>query len=117
MWYEHFNAYLLNVGFLKIEEDPYVYIKHSTHMFVWPTLGIWFIALGINTMAFNLNCFNFIQSIVDNKGHVINTMVEIINHVNFGMEVVILGLYVNDTILVSNDIFFKQHKIGIVSSF
>jgi hypothetical protein len=76
-----------------------------TH-FVWLVIGIWFIALGISTMVFNLNGFNFNQSIVDSQGRVINTLVEIINHVNFGMEVVILGLYVDDTILVSNYYYF-----------
>jgi hypothetical protein len=86
-------------------------------MFVWHALGIWFIVLGINTMAFNLNGFNLIQYIVDNKGHVINIMAKIINHVNLGMEVVILGLYVDNVILVSNDIFLKHHKIGTISRF
>lgn len=33
MWYERFNAYLLNVDFLKIKKDPNVYIKRSTHTF------------------------------------------------------------------------------------
>jgi hypothetical protein len=69
-------------------------------------VGIWFNALGISTMAFNLNGFNFNQFIVDSQGCVINTWVEIIFHVNLGMEVVILGLYVDDIILVSNDILF-----------
>jgi hypothetical protein len=40
MWYEHFNAYLLNIGFLKIKENPDVYIKCSTQMFVWFIVGI-----------------------------------------------------------------------------
>jgi len=31
----------------------------------WPVVGIWFTALGISTMAFNLNGFNFNQSVVD----------------------------------------------------
>jgi photosystem II P680 reaction center D1 protein len=38
-------------------------------------------------MAFNLNGFNFNQSIVDSQGHVINTWADIINRVNLGMEV------------------------------
>ncbi len=58
-------------------------------------------------MAFNLNGFNFNQFVVDSQGRVINTWAEIINHVDLGMEVVILGTYVNDIILVSKDIFFK----------
>ncbi|KAG6793551.1 hypothetical protein POTOM_002763 [Populus tomentosa] len=53
----------------------------------WPIIGIWFIALGISTMAFNLNGFNFNQSVVDGQGCVINTWADIINHANLGMEV------------------------------
>ncbi|KAJ4978603.1 hypothetical protein NE237_009383 [Protea cynaroides] len=49
--------------------------------------GIWFTALGISTMAFNLNGFNFNQSVVDSQGHVINTWADIINRANLGMEV------------------------------
>ncbi|MCE3216511.1 hypothetical protein HAX54_006737, partial [Datura stramonium] len=43
--------------------------------------------LGISTMAFNLNGFNFNQSIVDSQGRVINTWADIINRANLGMEV------------------------------
>ncbi|MBA0607336.1 hypothetical protein Godav_019662 [Gossypium davidsonii] len=49
--------------------------------------GIWFTALGISTMAFNLNDFNFNQSIVDSQGRVINTWADIINCAILGMEV------------------------------
>ena len=34
----------------------------------WPVVGIWFTALGVSTMAFNLNGFNFNQSIQDSQG-------------------------------------------------
>jgi photosystem II P680 reaction center D1 protein len=63
--------------------------SRSLHFFLvaWPVAGIWFTALGISTMAFNLNGFNFIQSVVDSQGHVINTWVDIINRDNLGMEV------------------------------
>uniref|UniRef100_A0A804RK57 Photosystem II protein D1 n=1 Tax=Zea mays TaxID=4577 RepID=A0A804RK57_MAIZE len=53
----------------------------------WPVVGIWFTALGISTMAFNLNGFNFNQSVVDSQGCVINTWADIINRANLGMEV------------------------------
>jgi hypothetical protein len=43
-------------------------------------VGIWFTALGISTMAFNLNGFNFNQSVVDSQGRVINTWADIITH-------------------------------------
>ena len=36
-------------------------------------VGIWFTALGVSTMAFNLNGFNFNQSILDGQGRVLNT--------------------------------------------
>ncbi|KAL5566555.1 hypothetical protein UlMin_029719 [Ulmus minor] len=51
--------------------------SHSLHFFLaaWPVVGIWFTALGISTMAFNLN------------GRVINTWADIINRANLGMEV------------------------------
>ncbi|KAM7258534.1 hypothetical protein ACFE04_014275 [Oxalis oulophora] len=43
--------------------------SRSLHFFLaaWPVVGIWFTALGINTMAFNLNGFNFNQSVVDSQ--------------------------------------------------
>ncbi|KAI5081010.1 hypothetical protein GOP47_0004193 [Adiantum capillus-veneris] len=49
--------------------------SRSLHFFLaaWPMVGIWFTALGISTMAFNLNGFNFNQSVVDSQGRVINT--------------------------------------------
>ncbi|CAI9265715.1 unnamed protein product [Lactuca saligna] len=49
--------------------------------------GIWFTALGISTMAFNLNGFNSTKSVVDSQGRVINTWADIINRANLGMEV------------------------------
>ena len=54
--------------------------SRSLHFFLaaWPVLGIWFTSLGVSTMAFNLNGFNFNQSIVDNGNHVINTWAETI---------------------------------------
>ena len=38
-------------------------------------------------MAFNLNGFNFNQSIQDRDGHVINTWADILNRAGLGMEV------------------------------
>jgi photosystem II P680 reaction center D1 protein len=37
-------------------------------------------------MAFNLNGFNFNQSVVDSEGRVINTWADIINRADLGME-------------------------------
>ena len=53
----------------------------------WPVVGIWFTALGVSTMAFNLNGFNFNQSIVDSQGKVINTWADVLNRAGLGMEV------------------------------
>ena len=38
-------------------------------------------------MAFNLNGFNFNQSIQTNDGHVLNTWADILNRAGLGMEV------------------------------
>ncbi|HAG81289.1 MAG TPA: photosystem II q(b) protein, partial [Cyanobacteria bacterium UBA12227] len=52
-----------------------------------PVIGIWFTALGISTMAFNLNGFNFNQSILDSSGRVVNTWADVLNRANLGFEV------------------------------
>ena len=63
--------------------------SRALHFFLalWPVLGIWLTAMGISTMAFNLNGFNFNQSVVDSQGRVINTWADIINRADLGMEV------------------------------
>ncbi|MFW6296030.1 MAG: photosystem II q(b) protein [Halothece sp.] len=63
--------------------------SRSLHFFLaaWPVIGIWFAALGVSTMAFNLNGFNFNQSILDSSGHVINTWADVLNRANLGIEV------------------------------
>jgi photosystem II P680 reaction center D1 protein len=38
-------------------------------------------------MAFNLNGFNFNQSIVDSQGRVVNTWADILNRAGLGLEV------------------------------
>jgi photosystem II P680 reaction center D1 protein len=50
-------------------------------------MGIWFIALCISTMSFNLNGFNFNQFLVDSQGCFINTWADIINRANLHVEV------------------------------
>ena len=54
----------------------------------WPVVGIWFAALGISSMAFNLNGFNFNQSILDSEGRVIGTWADVLNRANLGIEVI-----------------------------
>nr|QJE70463.1 D1 reaction center protein of photosystem II [Chaetophoropsis pisiformis] len=72
---------------------------HKRTVLLESTYVIWFTALGVSTMAFNLNGFNFNQSIVDSQGRVVNTWADIINRANLGMEVMhernaqILGLF------------------------
>ena len=63
--------------------------SRSLHFFLaaWPVVGIWFTALGVSTMAFNLNGFNFNQSIQDSNGRVVNTWADILNRAGLGMEV------------------------------
>ncbi|CAN6476840.1 unnamed protein product [Victoria cruziana] len=63
--------------------------SRSLHFFLaaWPVVGMWFTALGIRTVAFNLNRFNFNKSVVNSQGHIINTWADIINCANLGMEV------------------------------
>merc|ERR1739848_986117 len=62
--------------------------SRALHFFLalWPVAGIWLTALGVSTMAFNLNGFNFNQSVVDSQGRVINTWADILNRADLGME-------------------------------
>jgi photosystem II P680 reaction center D1 protein len=63
--------------------------SRSLHFFLaaWPVVGIWFAALGVSTMAFNLNGFNFNQSLLDNQNNVIPTWADILNRAGLGFEV------------------------------
>jgi photosystem II P680 reaction center D1 protein len=63
--------------------------SRALHFFlaVWPVVGIWFTAMGVSTMAFNLNGFNFNQSVLDAQGRVINTWADLLNRSNLGIEV------------------------------
>ncbi len=63
--------------------------SRALHFFLgaWPVIGIWFTAMGVSTMAFNLNGFNFNQSIIDAQGRVIGTWADVLNRAGIGMEV------------------------------
>jgi photosystem II P680 reaction center D1 protein len=63
--------------------------SRSLHFFLaaWPVVGIWFTALGVSTMAFNLNGLNFNESLIDSEGHLINTWADVLNRADLGMEV------------------------------
>jgi photosystem II P680 reaction center D1 protein len=52
-----------------------------------PTVGIWLASVGIATMAFNLNGFNFNQSVLDSQGRIINTNADIVNRATLGIQV------------------------------
>jgi photosystem II P680 reaction center D1 protein len=43
--------------------------------------------MGISTMAFNLNGFNFNDSILDSQGRPIATWADVLNRANMGIEV------------------------------
>ena len=63
--------------------------SRSLHFFLatWPVVCIWLTSMGVSTMAFNLNGFNFNQSILDADGKVIPTWADVLNRANLGMEV------------------------------
>jgi photosystem II P680 reaction center D1 protein len=60
--------------------------SRSLHFFLaaWPVVGIWFAALGVCTMGFNLNGFNFNQSILDSQNHVVPTWADLLNRATLG---------------------------------
>jgi len=49
-------------------------------------IGIWFTALGVSTMAFNLNGLNYNESILSSQGNLINSWSDIVNRADLGME-------------------------------
>ena len=63
--------------------------SRSLHFFLatFPVVGIWLTSMGICTMAFNLNGFNFNQSIVDANGKIVPTWADVVNRANLGFEV------------------------------
>ena len=63
--------------------------SRSLHFFLaaWPVIGIWCTALGVSTMAFNLNGLNFNESIIDSSGHLINSWADIVNRADLGIEI------------------------------
>ena len=62
--------------------------KRTLHLRLaaFPTICIWFTALGVGTMAFNLNGFNFNQSVLDSAGRVIPTYAYIMNRADLGIQ-------------------------------
>ncbi|MFS8854511.1 Photosystem Q(B) protein 1 [Synechococcus sp. H55.2] len=64
--------------------------RNSRSVHFWmaalPTVGIWAAAIGIGMMAFNLNGFNFNQSILDGQGRFIPTYADLVNRANLGIQ-------------------------------
>lgn len=51
-----------------------------------PTVGIWFATVGLISVSFNLNGFNFNHSILDSAGRPIRTDADILNRAMLGIE-------------------------------
>ena len=86
-----YNLFAGHVGYLGRLLIPGVAMRNSrsVHFLLaaLPTIGIWFAALGIGTMAFNLNGFNFNHSILDSRGKVIPTNADLLNRATLGIQV------------------------------
>ena len=64
-----------------------ILVAYISFWLLGPVVGIWLTSMGICTMAFNLNGFNFNQSIVDTNGKIIPTWADVLNRANLGFEV------------------------------
>jgi photosystem II P680 reaction center D1 protein len=64
--------------------------SRSLHFFLaaLPVIGIWFTSLGIATMSYNLNGFNFQHSVQDAQGRVVPTWADVLGRANLGLEVI-----------------------------
>jgi photosystem II P680 reaction center D1 protein len=86
-----YNLLAGHAGYLGRLLIPSLALRNSrvTHFLLVavPTVGIWFAALGVGVMAFNLNGFNFNQSILDSQGKVIPTDADILNRATLGLQV------------------------------
>ena len=76
-------------GRLIFQYASHLTTARSLHFFlaVFPVVCVWLTSMGICTMAFNLNGFNFNQSVVDVNGKIIPTWGDVLNRANLGMEV------------------------------
>jgi photosystem II P680 reaction center D1 protein len=79
-----------HAGFLGRLLVPGVAQRNSRAVHFWlaalPTIGIWFAALGVSSIAFNLNGFNFNQSILDAQGRVVPSYADLINRATLGIQ-------------------------------
>ena len=96
--------------------------SRSLHFFLaaWPVVGIWFTALGVSTMAFNLNGFNFNQSIVESQGRVVNTWADVLNRAGLGMEVMHernAHNFLSTLLLLSPPLWHSPHLLSVDISY
>ncbi|MBO9998770.1 MAG: photosystem II q(b) protein [Cyanobacteria bacterium SID2] len=86
-----YNLVAGHAGFWGRLTVPSLAIRNSRSLHfllgAFPVIGIWCAALAVGTMAFNLNGFNFNQSVLDAQGRVIRTNADIINRANLGIQV------------------------------
>lgn len=87
---ETYNLFAGHAGFWGRLTVPSLAFRSKRTIHVWlaafPTICIWFTALGVGTMAFNLNGFNFNQSVLDSAGRVIPTYADIMNRADLGIQ-------------------------------
>ena len=85
-----YNLLAGHVGYLGRLLIPSLAFRNSrsVHLLlaVLPTIGIWFATLGIGSIAFNLNGFNFNMSVLDSHGKVIRTDADVLNQANLGIQ-------------------------------
>ena len=62
--------------------------SRALHFFLgtFPVVGIWLTSMGICTMAFNLNGFNFNQSVVDVNGKIIPTWADVLTELTLALK-------------------------------
>jgi photosystem II P680 reaction center D1 protein len=87
---ETYNLFAGHTGFWGRLTIPSLAFRSKRRIHIWlaafPTICIWFTALGIGTMAFNLNGFNFNHSILDSAGRVIPSYADILNRADLGIQ-------------------------------
>lgn len=87
---ETYNLFAGHAGFWGRLTIPSLAFRSKRTIHFWlaafPTVCIWLTALGVGTMAFNLNGFNFNQSILDSAGRVIPTYADLMNRADLGIQ-------------------------------
>lgn len=85
-----YNLLASHVGYVGRLLVPSLALRNSRSihflMAALPTIGIWFAAAGLAVMAFNLNGFNFNNSVIDSQGRLIPTDADLINRATLGIQ-------------------------------